>query len=113
MRPIWKSPTSLCVSRWTFCDKFSLVTGSRLLSPDPAHGPHNHHCPACVSFLEILHDPFPGLLLQRHQGVQQTCLQVERSLGGFPADTLAGETPSCAANWATDSPCCRRSRATD
>src|SRR4029453_1498060 len=27
--------------------------------------------------------------------------------------TVAGETPSCAANWATDSPCCRRSRATD
>src|SRR3989442_1387788 len=27
--------------------------------------------------------------------------------------TVAGETPSCVANWATDSPCCRRSRATD
>src|SRR5215813_6450268 len=27
--------------------------------------------------------------------------------------TVAGETPSCAANWATDSPCLLRSRATD
>ena len=44
-------------------------------------------CQICVKggTHPVLHPPFLDLLLQHRQGMQQTCLQRERSLSDFPA----------------------------